>query len=52
VPWMKTDPSRQGVMLIKLGAKPIEFERRKAGIVAWTTCSAKSGVIGEARKAA
>jgi hypothetical protein len=33
-PWWKTDPSGQVVMSIKFGAKPIEFEKGKAGIVA------------------
>src|SRR5260370_21800709 len=32
-PWWKTDPARQVVMSIKLGAKPIEFEKGKAAIV-------------------
>ena len=32
-PWWKTDPSGQLVMSIKFGAKPIEFEKGKAGIV-------------------
>jgi hypothetical protein len=32
-PWWKTDPSGQIVMSIKFGAKPIEFEKGKAGIV-------------------
>ena len=32
-PWWKTDPSGQVVMSIKFGAKPIEFEKGKAGIV-------------------
>ena len=31
-PWWKTDPSGQVVMSIKFGAKPIEFEKGKAGI--------------------
>ena len=31
-PWWKTDPSGQVVMSVKFGAKPIEFERGKAGI--------------------
>ena len=31
-PWWKTDPSGQVVMAVKFGAKPIEFERGKAGI--------------------
>src|ERR1700730_5835230 len=31
-PWWKTDPSGQIVMSIKFGAKPIEFEKGKAGI--------------------
>jgi hypothetical protein len=30
-PWWKTDPSGQVVMSIKFGAKPIEFEKGKAG---------------------
>jgi hypothetical protein len=32
-PWWKTDPSGQVVMSVKFGAKPIEFEKGKAGIV-------------------
>jgi hypothetical protein len=32
-PWWKIDPSGQVVMSIKFGAKPIEFEKGKAGIV-------------------
>src|ERR1700692_2727843 len=32
-PWWKTDPAGQVVMSIKSGAKPIEFEKGKAGIV-------------------
>lgn len=32
-PWWKTDPSGQTVMSVKFGAKPIEFEKGKAGIV-------------------
>ena len=32
-PWWKTDPSGQVVMSIKFGAKPIEFEKGRAGIV-------------------
>jgi hypothetical protein len=32
-PWWKTDPSGHIVMSIKFGAKPIEFEKGKAGIV-------------------
>jgi hypothetical protein len=32
-PWWKTDPSGQIVMSIKFGAKSIEFEKGKAGIV-------------------
>jgi hypothetical protein len=32
-PWWKTDPSGQIIMSIKFGAKPIEFEKGKAGIV-------------------
>ncbi len=32
-PWWKSDPSCQIVMSIKFGAKPIEFEKGKAGIV-------------------
>ena len=32
-PWWKTDPTGQTVMSIKFGAKPIEFEKGKAGIV-------------------
>lgn len=31
-PWWKTDPSGQVVMSVKFGAKPIEFEKVKAGI--------------------
>lgn len=31
-PWWKTDSSGQIVMSIKFGAKPIEFEKGKAGI--------------------
>jgi hypothetical protein len=31
-PWWKTDPAGQVVMSIKFGAKPIEFEKGKAGI--------------------
>jgi hypothetical protein len=31
-PWWKTDPSGQVVMSIKFGARPIEFEKGKAGI--------------------
>jgi hypothetical protein len=31
-PWWKVDPSGQIVMSIKFGAKPIEFEKGKAGI--------------------
>src|SRR6476659_10006974 len=31
-PWWKADPSGQVVMSIKFGAKPIEFEKGKAGI--------------------
>ena len=31
-PWWKIDPSGQVVMSIKFGAKPIEFEKGKAGI--------------------
>ena len=31
-PWWKIDPSGQIVMSIKFGAKPIEFEKGKAGI--------------------
>lgn len=31
-PWWKIDPSGQLVMSIKFGAKPIEFEKGKAGI--------------------
>jgi uncharacterized protein DUF6641 len=31
-PWWKTDPSGQVVMSIKFGAKPVEFEKGKAGI--------------------
>src|ERR1700692_4890793 len=36
-PWWKTDPSGQVVMCIKFGAKPIEFEKGKAGIVVPST---------------
>jgi hypothetical protein len=32
-PWWKTDASGQLVMSIKFGAKPVEFEKGKAGIV-------------------
>ena len=32
-PWWKTDGSGQVVMSIKFGAKPVEFEKGKAGIV-------------------
>src|SRR5580693_625464 len=32
-PWWKTDPAGQVVMSIKFGAKPIEFEKGKAGVV-------------------
>jgi hypothetical protein len=32
-PWWKADASGQVVMSIKFGAKPIEFEKGKAGIV-------------------
>jgi hypothetical protein len=32
-PWWKTDSSGQVVMSVKFGAKPIEFEKGKAGIV-------------------
>lgn len=32
-PWWKTDASGQTVMSVKFGAKPIEFEKGKAGIV-------------------
>jgi hypothetical protein len=32
-PWWKTDPVGQVVMSIKFGAKPLEFEKGKAGIV-------------------
>jgi hypothetical protein len=32
-PWWKTDAAGQVVMSIKFGAKPIEFEKGKAGIV-------------------
>src|ERR1700738_372400 len=31
-PWWKTDPAGRVVMSIKFGAKPIEFEKGKAGI--------------------
>ena len=31
-PWWKTDASGQLVMSVKFGAKPIEFEKGKAGI--------------------
>jgi hypothetical protein len=31
-PWWKTDPTGQVVMSVKFGARPIEFERGKAGI--------------------
>ena len=33
-PWWKTDPVGRVVMSIKCGAKPIEFEKGRAGIVA------------------
>ena len=32
-PWWKTDPAGQVVMSVKFGAKPIEFEKGKAGII-------------------
>jgi hypothetical protein len=32
-PWWKTDQAGQVVMSVKFGAKPIEFEKGKAGIV-------------------
>jgi hypothetical protein len=32
-PWWKTDPTGQIVMSVKFGAKPVEFEKGKAGIV-------------------
>jgi hypothetical protein len=32
-PWWKTDPTGQVVMSVKFGARPIEFEKGKAGIV-------------------
>jgi hypothetical protein len=32
-PWWKTDPAGHVVMSVKFGAKPIEFEKGKAGIV-------------------
>jgi hypothetical protein len=32
-PWWKIDPARQVVMSVKFGAKPLEFEKGKAGIV-------------------
>src|ERR1700736_3649873 len=35
-PWWKTDPAGQVVMSVKFGAKPIEFEKGKAGIVVGT----------------
>ena len=35
-PWWKTDPSGQVAMSIKFGAKPIEFEKGKAGIAVLT----------------
>ena len=31
-PWWKTDPAGQVLMSIKFGARPIEFEKGKAGI--------------------
>jgi hypothetical protein len=31
-PWWKTDPSGQVIMSVKFGARPIEFEKGKAGI--------------------
>jgi hypothetical protein len=36
-PWWKTDASGQVVMSIKFGAKPVEFEKGKAGIVVGST---------------
>jgi hypothetical protein len=35
-PWWKTDAAGQVVMSIKFGAKPLEFEKGKAGIVVGT----------------
>jgi hypothetical protein len=35
-PWWKTDAAGQVVMSIKFGAKPLEFEMGKAGIVVGT----------------
>ena len=32
-PWWKAEPSGQVVMSVKFGARPIEFDRGKAGIV-------------------
>ena len=32
-PWWKADPTGQVVMSVKFGARPIEFEKGKAGIV-------------------
>jgi hypothetical protein len=32
-PWWKADPAGQVVMSVKFGARPIEFEKGKAGIV-------------------
>jgi hypothetical protein len=32
-PWWKTDPAGQVVMSVKFGARPIEFEKGKAGII-------------------
>jgi hypothetical protein len=61
-PWWKTDPAGQVVISIKFGAKPIEFEKGKPGIVVPskdklpavinTLISAKTGAIGKTRKAA
>ena len=40
-PWWKADSSGQVVMSIKFGAKPIEFEKGKAGIAVdcWPTAA-------------
>ena len=32
-PWWKTDPAGHVVMSVKFGAKPIEFEKDRVGIV-------------------
>ncbi len=36
-PWWRTDEKGQVVFFVRLGWKPIEFERGKAGIVAGST---------------